>query len=452
MGKQWGSRALLGAMLTAISLAQATAQPASAPPDLDQSQIKAEYGRAFQAMMADVGNLDKTFHFAQVAILAGDYEGAIGSLERMLLVNPSLPRVRLELGVLYYRLNSYQVARNYLVSALETPNVPPEVAERVKIFLDEIDQKLSPHRLNGSIYAGLRYETNANAGPDSNNIQVFGLPARLADQFTSQEDWTAFGMASLVHVYDFMTQDSTSWDSLASLYVSRHQEHTEVDLTVLSLSTGPRFKLSLADVDNVSVRPYAVLDWVRLADDTYYVAPGGGLTLSKGFDDGSTADLSLEARRRAFNDTSDHPFNSDQTGWEYVARLQGTHLLNRSWLVHGGITLFDRTAEQSWEANREYAANLGISRTYQPWYASEVPWVTTLTGTVAFTEYDAPDPTVNPTEAREDLDLRLTLIQTVPLDREWALVATVSHSIRDSSLPNFEHDNTIATLGATWRF
>ena len=43
----------------------------------------------------------------------------------MLLVDPNLPRVRLELGALYFRLGSFEIARTYLESALAAPNVPP---------------------------------------------------------------------------------------------------------------------------------------------------------------------------------------------------------------------------------------------------------------------------------------------------------------------------------------
>jgi Flp pilus assembly protein TadD len=70
------------------------------------------------------------FKYASLASQTGDLEGAISTLERMLLINADLPRVRLELGVLYYRLASYEVARTYLETALKSPNIPPDVRSR----------------------------------------------------------------------------------------------------------------------------------------------------------------------------------------------------------------------------------------------------------------------------------------------------------------------------------
>ncbi|HYI03705.1 MAG TPA: tetratricopeptide repeat protein, partial [Reyranella sp.] len=79
-----------------------------------------EYEAAFQEMLRRPADLDVLFKFATIATKTGDYEGAISALERMLLVNPDLPRVRLELAVLYYRLGSFEVSRTYLETVLSS--------------------------------------------------------------------------------------------------------------------------------------------------------------------------------------------------------------------------------------------------------------------------------------------------------------------------------------------
>ena len=91
-----------------IVAALALGAPAMAQTD-DAAELRAEYDALFQQLFQDPGNLDLTFRFAEVAVQVGNFEAAISALERMLLYNPNLPRVRLELGVgvLYYRLGSY---------------------------------------------------------------------------------------------------------------------------------------------------------------------------------------------------------------------------------------------------------------------------------------------------------------------------------------------------------
>ena len=50
----------------------------------DAESLRQSYDEAFQEMYKDVGDLDKTFRFAELAAQVGDLEGAIAALERML--------------------------------------------------------------------------------------------------------------------------------------------------------------------------------------------------------------------------------------------------------------------------------------------------------------------------------------------------------------------------------
>ena len=52
-----------------------------------------------------------------MAVDLGDYEAAIPPLERLLISNPDTPKLKLELGILYYLLGSYDVAKQYLHDA-----------------------------------------------------------------------------------------------------------------------------------------------------------------------------------------------------------------------------------------------------------------------------------------------------------------------------------------------
>jgi hypothetical protein len=121
-----------------------TGMSASAQPP---GQSNAKYEKLFQQTLAQPTNIDVAFRFAEVAAQLGDYEAAIGALERILFYNPNLPRVKFELGVLYYKLGSYAMARTYFESAIQGENAPPEVRNKANSYLAEISQRVS-----GSIY------------------------------------------------------------------------------------------------------------------------------------------------------------------------------------------------------------------------------------------------------------------------------------------------------------
>src|SRR5260370_16910780 len=109
-------------------------------------------------------------------------EGVISALERMLLSNPDLLRVRLELCVLYYRLGSYEVARTYLDTALKSPSLPADVRGKAQEYLAEIESKAKPSSLGGEVFFGWRYQSNANLGPAGSSRLLFGPPANLNHQ------------------------------------------------------------------------------------------------------------------------------------------------------------------------------------------------------------------------------------------------------------------------------
>ena len=71
----------------------------------------------FQGILAQPANFNNALQYATQAP-ASDIESAISTYEQLLFYNPNLASVRFELGVLYYRLGSYEMARSYFDSAL----------------------------------------------------------------------------------------------------------------------------------------------------------------------------------------------------------------------------------------------------------------------------------------------------------------------------------------------
>ena len=96
----------------------ATAQPAAqALSGSEQSRLEAQKSALFQQMLRNPADLDATFAYADVSARLGDYEAAVSALDRMLLFNPNLPRVQLEIGALYFRMGSYDLARDYFTQS-----------------------------------------------------------------------------------------------------------------------------------------------------------------------------------------------------------------------------------------------------------------------------------------------------------------------------------------------
>ncbi len=418
---------------------------------LSRAELQRLYDAAFADMLADPGDLDKSFRFAGLAVRVGDLEGAVVALERMLLINANLPRVRLELGVLYYRLGSYEAARNYLVTALEAPSMPPEVRERAQRFLAQIEKQQSPSRLFGTVLAGLRWQSNANAAP-TGNVRVGGFEAELDDNSVAESDFNAFVAAQAVHLWDFGWQGGDHLDTRLNLYVARQFKREDVNATVAVASIGPRFVLLPESVSGLSLRIAGAVDFVMLDDRKEYLAPGASLSLDKRWD-ASLLSLGFDYRRRDYHDSKVRPFNSLRDGHDYAGRIGFDHAITE-WLgvsLNAGYARFD--ARAGWESYHETMLGLGI--TLQPFTSPFFPdqnVVFALSAVHLRSRYDKVDPIIDPDVKRKDKDWRFALTMNMPLAADWSLLLQGGYNRRDSSLPNYEYKNWFTMAGIAWRF
>src|SRR5215468_9974083 len=168
---------------------------------VERAKLEAEKEQLFQQTLRNPADLDAVFAFADVSAKLGDNEAAVTALERMLLFNPNLARVQLELGVLYFRMQSFELASSYFEKALAaTP--PPEVRARVDQYLNEMKVVDSDSRLTGYVFFGIQHQTDANAAPGSPLIHSPVGDALLSSQFVKQADANIFGAGSVLYTYD----------------------------------------------------------------------------------------------------------------------------------------------------------------------------------------------------------------------------------------------------------
>jgi uncharacterized protein HemY len=129
-GRSLGCVVAIAVLVFKSALAQSGAAASPTP-----SELRAAYEVAFQQTLEKPADPQTLVTFAELAVQYGDIEGAISALERLLLLDADQPEVRLELGVLYFRLRSLEAARTYLESAIASPSATADVKERAQEFL-----------------------------------------------------------------------------------------------------------------------------------------------------------------------------------------------------------------------------------------------------------------------------------------------------------------------------
>jgi Tetratricopeptide repeat len=446
--------------------------PVSAQPvsGADQAKLEAQKESLFQQLLRNPANLDVTFAYADVSARLGDYEAAVSALERMLLFNPKLPRVQLELGALYFRMGSFDLARDYFEKAAAN-NPPSEVRARIAEYLAQIEKAQSRHHLSGYLFLDGQYQTNANIAGASQFLvpTIFGpLPATVPNQFSRQASGSVFASGSLLYSYDLETQNRDTFDVTTVGYVN-HYYNTDVnrlDLDLLEVTAGPRFNFPngvLVANTLASVKPYAIFDEVGLGEAQYFDAYGTGVE----FDDTVWHDLFLktvfEFRQKNFTDTAERPLSRGLSGSDKLVSFSATKPIRENSEISLQFDYLDQNTRLSYYTNDSYAVTGSYRIHYDvPIRISHYPWESSVFLGRTWSIYAAADPccitNTNGTEFPNDYSSQLTqrlrfgFTEAVPVTPRIAIVIQLERDIVSSNLPIYAYTNSSVLLGPQIRF
>ena len=236
-------RALIVTFCTFLCL-QSSAQnvePAISDPDeLAAAELQKE--EVFKQLFKDPTNLSLLFKYANLSILVGDLEGAIGVFEQMLIYDSELPRIRLELGVLYFRLGAFALANNYLESVMEF-NPPPEVEARVDQFLEAIVSAEEPFQWQQNLSIGFKRATNGNSGINADFIEIGDFLLEVDEGSKRQSDRSSLYNYSLSIDQDLNHPRGDNVQYFFSYGADRFDTFSQFDIQSNVLSVRRNFNL-----------------------------------------------------------------------------------------------------------------------------------------------------------------------------------------------------------------
>jgi len=441
-----------------------TGAAAQAVTGQDTASLEAQKEALFQQMLHNPANLDVTFAYADVSARLGDYEAAVSALERMLLFNPDLPRVQLELGALYFRMGSYDIARDYFNKAA-AGNPPPEVRARIDQYLAEIEKSQSRHHVSGYFFSGIQYQTDANVAGSSLILSPVG-PILLGNQFTKQASGSIFGSGSAVYSYDLETQNRDSLDVTGAGYLDHFFNSAvgRLDLALLEVTAGPRFNFPNGWLigSKASFRPYGIFDEVGLGWDQYFVAGGFGLE----YDQIVWNDLALkgvfEFREKSFANAASRPLSTGLNGSDKLVSLQATKPITANSALNLEFDYLDQSTQLGFYTNMSYAVAGSYRIRYDdPLGVTRYPWETSPFLGRLWSNYAAPDPCCVtgpiidfPTGFSSQLTQRwrFGVTQTWQVLPNIVIVLQLERDIISSNLPLYAYNNSSVLIGPQIRF
>ncbi len=415
----------------------------------DRAGLESRRQQLFQLMLADPSNLDLAFQYAALSEQVGDLEAAISTLERMLVFAPGLPRLQFELGVLYYRLGSWSTAKSYFTTVMQQPTTPDDVRNQIGAYMAQIETREAGNHSFGEIGVGLRYQTNANAGPDSPFVTIGGLEFELDPGALGAEDTNGYVTARFHNSIDLASQGDR-FDIDMSAYGALYANESQLDTGVIEVSFGPNFNLASIGIDNARLKLHGDLGAAVLAGEPYIASAGFGADFISTLDARTRVTLSLDARHEEYFDSDTRPNSSDRTGQRYTGAARVDYMVTPDvalfTLLNTTRTVASVDRLSSWKAG----ASGGVVWSFDG-PGEGRPWAVTTSAGIERSVADANDPIISPdAEVKNTGYVSAGLI--VPVADSFTLNSSVTYSVSESNYDLSNYDNTAVSVGVSKRF
>jgi hypothetical protein len=421
------------------------------PAMADAPASTAEQSRLLQLTLKHPGDYDATFAYVRVSEALGDYEAAIGALERLLFYNSKLTRVKYELGTLYYRMHSYQMAANYFRQALASPDLDADTRARIEAYLPGAEKELKPVRSWLFVQTGIRYQSNASFTPWSDTIEVGGGSFPIDLSGAHGPDWNDFALAQFANDIDFGNQAGDKLETRLTGYATGQFKLDQLNVGYLSGSIGPRFALAPSLWNGLTVKPYLTGTAAWVGGDEYDTSGGVGVSLSAPFGKALTISPFVEWQRANYPDTDpSQPLGTADwltTGASASLRLSDAVTLNASF----GYQRAD--AVNPWQSNNQFTEEFDLPIRFDPPAASiGQKWTATPFAIFTQTGFDEPNDFIDPGVTRRDSSWQVGLAIDAPLTAHLGLSGAISYQRNDSNISNYSYDNWMVLGGPTARF
>lgn len=434
------TKAVLGAALVCLplpSLAQqqqtASAQEISAEQQLED---------LFQQLKRSPENLDLNFKYANLAAKLGKYDESISAFERMLIMKPDLPRVKLDMALVYMKMGQYGESFKLFDEVLAS-NPPEAVKSNIERMKKVARRGMRRHNLSGTVTVGYNSDTNVNASPTSGAVEIFGIEVPIDDTSARQTDDSRFGVISLNHRFKMRAQQKHTWNTQATVYKGMQSSEKSLDVTSYSASTGPVF-----DIPAIKGQLGVVLgyDDVNLAQSDYLRQTSGQIYTEHLIHPRAKLRFALKHENRRFRNTPTTTTYELRNGDAKQQDISLKIALSEKDLLGISATFRQEDALVDYYRNRSKALRFNYTRALR----DDIFMV--FTAGLKNTHYKGVDVLVNPNVVRHDLERSYSVGLGKKLGEKWTAAASYSYREVDSNLQNYEYENERISTSLTRSF
>ncbi len=367
-----------------------------------QAALAPEVLVTFAQILADPDNIDLNFRYAQTQVAQGDLLGASATLERVLLIKPELPQIRLYYGLVLLRLNNLEEAEREL-RAVSAYDMPPPLRQEVDSYLRAIRLSRKRTRLSSSFALGFQFDTNRNAAPSSKQRLSSDIPLGLTGTNRKRRDTSLLVIHTLDLMHDLGFQAGHQLLGSFTYYLGEQTVVDDLDLQSFSLEAGGLIKTPWADLT-----PKGVVTHTALSRETYLRTQGVTLSCERKLTPRWEMTLEGGWAREDFSGISEYEAALERTGGRSTVNFGTSYLVMPTMKLGSEIGYENKTAKADYQA---YDA-LELEGTHTWILPKGQFFLNTLT--YEFDDYDRPDFAISG-KTRRDHQLCVRVLYGLPV-------------------------------------
>lgn len=300
----------------------------------------------YEQVLADPDNLDLNYLYARTQVRNGNLRSAAATLERILIVHPELPRIRMFYALVLFRLDNLDEAQKELDMLKKEP-MPDTLRAELDDYVRQIRRRRAKTRISLSAGAGLDYTDNQNAAPASGQRLLLDVPVTLDAASTRKSDVAKTMLGSVAVARDLGYQAGHQVFLNGNYYRAEQTTVRIFNLQNYSVQAGAAY-----------VSPWAVITptfefgHLILAQATYMRSHAAKLQFDRQLS--ARFDLSAEASyaRQVYNRTQVVPTGDQRTGDKVEGGATLGFVLTPSMKVSLAATHVDQGAAMPFNAYR----------------------------------------------------------------------------------------------------
>lgn len=357
---------------------------------------------SFEDILKDPDNVNLNFRYAQQQVAQSDLLGAMGTLERILAVNPDLHEIRLFYAVVLFRLDNLPETEREL-DALEKAPLSDALRAEWKKYRREVRIRKKRTRFSLRESVGFQFDTNRNAAASSKNALFSDILISNSAENRRRSDEAFLNITSVDAAHDLGFQAGHTLLGSFNYYLQNQNHVDTLDLGSFDYELGGTYKSRI-----VNFTPTFTASHVFLSDENYLRTQGGNFRFDRTFKDRLTAYLNYRIEHQDYLRIKENDAADQRTGVENGVSLGASYALTPSMGVSASVLYSYKNAKANYEGYDRF-----MFRTSHSWLLGKGQFLINALefGTDRYDEQDAAIATI----FRKDHTFRYRVTYGAPL-------------------------------------